>query len=463
MADNGVSFICKRTVVSTKPVQPGQFSPLSVLDRLNNENNNIRIVFYYSFPARKTAGELTDKLRESISDMLSYFPVVTGRLLRTSDGDWTIKCNDAGLRMVEAKVMKGSVEKWLQNVDREKELKLVHWEEMFHKPYFWSTFYVQITEFERGGLAIGLSCTRLLCDPICATMMIKAWADTTLIGQITSPPLFRPLPIQNRNTNHHSSSLLDGYGSYLNSSPVPKSDNNTKNITTVTLQFNQESVRKLCVATGNDVNGHGPDPTPFQALAGLFWTCISRAKGMKRGFVDMSVCLDTRKVLGLDKGFFGNCIVYNKVVLLRGDGKYGNYEVLSDAVASIKEAVSEMDGRDHVMELIEWLESEKINRNSLVINGCDDHLICVDLESVDCYSAVFEENVVPVRVSYYMDGAGVGGGQILVMPAPGGGDGPESRVVAVTLPEDEAEKVLEDSLIRQLGPIILMGLNKKTN
>ncbi|EYU21930.1 hypothetical protein ABFS82_01G028600 [Erythranthe guttata] len=459
MADNEVSFICKRTVVSTKPVRPGQFSPLSVLDRLNNENSNIRLVFYYSFPARKTAGELTDKLRESISDMLSYFPVVTGRLLRTSDGDWTIKCNDAGLRMVEAKVMKGSVEKWLQNVDREKELKLVHWEEMFHKPYFWSTFYVQITEFEGGGLAIGLSCTRLLCDPICATMMIKAWADTTLIGEITSPPLLRPLPIQNQNTNHHSS-LIDRYKSYLNSSPILKSDDNTKQITTITLQFNQETVRKLCIAMANDVNGHGPGPTPFEALAGIFWTCISRAKGKQRGFFDMYVCLDMRKALGLDEGFFGNCMVYNKVVLLHGDGNHGNCEVLSDAVALIKEAVSEMDGRD-VMELIEWLESEKINRNSLVISGCDDHLICADLGNVHCYSAVFEENVVPVRVSYYMDGPGMGTGQILVMPAPGGGDGPESRVVAVTLPEDEAEKVLEDSLIRQLGPITLMGLNKK--
>ncbi|XP_012855779.1 PREDICTED: rosmarinate synthase-like [Erythranthe guttata] len=406
--------ISLRITPEEKPVQSFNSDPL--LNPCRQVSSAL-----YRFPARKTAGELTDKLRESISDMLSYFPMVTGRLLRTSDGDWTVKCNDAGLRMVEAKVMKGSVEKWLRNVDRKKELKLVHWEEMFYKPYFWSTFYVQITEFEGGGLAIGLSCTRLLSDPICATMMIKAWADTTLIGEITSPPLFRLLPVPNRNTNHHSSSLIDRHKSYLTSSPVPKSDSNTKQITTITLQFNQETVKKLCIAMVNDVNGRGPGPTPFQALAGLFWTCISRAKGMKRGLVDMSVCLDMRKALGLDKGFFGNSKRWDWT-----------------------RAFSETP----------WC----------TISGCDDdHLICVDLENVDCYSAVFEENVVPIRVSYYMDGPGVGAGQILVMPAPGGGDGPESRVVAVTLPEDEAEKVLEDSLIRQLGPITLMGLNKNPN
>jgi hypothetical protein len=36
------------------------------------------------------------------------------------------------------------VEEWLRNVDREKELELVYWEDMLEKPYYWSTFYVQV-------------------------------------------------------------------------------------------------------------------------------------------------------------------------------------------------------------------------------------------------------------------------------------------------------------------------------
>ena len=77
--------------------------------------------------------------------MLSGFPMVTGRLERKEEGEecWVVKCNDAGVRMVEARG-KGSVEDWLKSVDREKELQLVHWEDMFHKFYFWSTFYVQV-------------------------------------------------------------------------------------------------------------------------------------------------------------------------------------------------------------------------------------------------------------------------------------------------------------------------------
>ncbi|KAK6912661.1 hypothetical protein RJ641_022262 [Dillenia turbinata] len=79
-----------------------------------------------------------------------------------------IKCND----VVEARV-KGSVKEWLENVDSGMELKLAHWEEMFHRPYFWSTFYMQLTEFEEGGLAVGLSCTYLVADPISATVFLK--------------------------------------------------------------------------------------------------------------------------------------------------------------------------------------------------------------------------------------------------------------------------------------------------
>ncbi|KAK6119475.1 hypothetical protein DH2020_046779 [Rehmannia glutinosa] len=311
-----VSFICKRTVVSTKPVQPGKFSPLSSLDRVM-ERNHLRLVFYYDFPTKRRSGEVTKKLRDSISEMLSAFPIVTGRLLRTPDGRWMIKCNDAGLRMVEARV-KGSVFEWLQNVDREKELKLVHWEQMFHKPYFWSTFYVQV-------------------------------------------------------------------------------------------------------------------------------------KGMKTALVDMSICLDMRKVLDLDKGFFGNCMVYNRVL---GDGL--NENKVSKAAAFIEKAVSEMDG-DEVMDLIEWLEREKC-KNTPWMNG--SHLICVNLENVDSYSAVFEGNVSPIRVSYYIEPA-VGSGQIVILPSPGG-DGPYSRVVAVTLPEDEAEKLLEDALIQKFAPTILVGLKKSS-
>ncbi|TKY58171.1 hypothetical protein E2542_SST15227 [Spatholobus suberectus] len=80
-----VSYICKRTVVSTKAVEPGKFFPLSVLDR-HVENNHIRMVYYYQTSGEVELGEVTKKLRETLAEMLTHFPIVTGRLVRDERG-----------------------------------------------------------------------------------------------------------------------------------------------------------------------------------------------------------------------------------------------------------------------------------------------------------------------------------------------------------------------------------------
>ncbi|PQQ02521.1 protein ECERIFERUM 26-like [Prunus yedoensis var. nudiflora] len=108
-----ITIICKRTVVSTKPVQAGKSYPLSVLDR-HMEHNHVRMVLYYpSMGAPTEPGEITGRLRESLAVTLTHFPIVTGRLQKNDNDQWMIKCNDAGVRMLEAKA-KGSLEEWLR-------------------------------------------------------------------------------------------------------------------------------------------------------------------------------------------------------------------------------------------------------------------------------------------------------------------------------------------------------------
>ncbi|KAJ6674050.1 TRICHOTHECENE 3-O-ACETYLTRANSFERASE [Salix viminalis] len=350
-----------------------------------------------------------------MSEMLTSFPNVTGRLMKNPEGQWMIKCNDAGVRMVEARI-KGSVENWLKGVDREKELKLVHWEEMDHKPYFWSTFYVQITEFEEGGVAIGLSCFHLLADPTCASMFVKAWADMTLTGKmLNNPPLSHQLPPRGpagrKNPSHDQPSmeLINCYKSIADKTNLVSTD--TKHAT-IALAFSDPMVRAMAASDQSS-------PSPFEALAGLFWVCISKLKGAGDEL--------TRKNL---KG-----------------------QRLPDVAKVIGEVMSEMD-KDGIIDLIEWLEHND-HQSPPTMNGCD--LICASLEAVDPYLAVFEEDLIPVRVSCYLEPV-VGVGHVLVLPSPPG-EGPFSRVVMVTLPEDEAVRLCEDDLILSFSPTILMGVN----
>ncbi|GMH12440.1 hypothetical protein Nepgr_014281 [Nepenthes gracilis] len=439
-----VAYISKSTAVSSKTVQLGKLYSLSVLDRLM-ENHHIRMVYYFRSSAGMVAGDLIRKLKESITEMLVCYPVVTGRLVRNDEGKWMVKSNDAGVRISEARA-KGSVESWLQKVDREKELLLVYWESMLHKPYFWSTFYVQLTIFEEGGLAVGLSCSHLLSDPISASTFIRAWAEIALNGNILLPPFFHPLPPRrlpiNRAQEKPNTHFINGYKSIIEGlNPVQ-----AHNVKTLTLLFTDQ-IAQSCMGLAQPNTNMGPSPSPFQALAGLFWVCISRVRGERNGLMGLSICEDARKLIGLDKGFFGNCMVYNKV-----DGAGVEPNSISQAATAVGEAMVRMN-YEGIMGLIEWLESSNGQSPPPSMDG--DDLICINLEDSDLYSAPFDECLEPLHVSCYVEPV-VGRGKVLVLPSPLG-EGPMGRVVMVTLPEDEVVKLCEDDLIKRIfSPIILM-------
>ncbi|PON46895.1 Transferase [Trema orientale] len=125
-------MVGKQATVKSKPVPPGKYFPPSVLDR-PMEMNHIRMVFYYPkmMMMQEETGHVNHVLRISLSELLTNYPAVTGRLLRNDeDGQWMNKCN----RTVAARAQ-GSVEDWLKCVDKDKEPKLVYyWEELGNVP-----------------------------------------------------------------------------------------------------------------------------------------------------------------------------------------------------------------------------------------------------------------------------------------------------------------------------------------
>ena len=167
--------------------------------------------------------------------------------------------------------------------------------------------------------------------------------------------------------------------------------------------------------------------------------------------MEMSICLDMRKLLGLDEGFFGNFMLHHVV---HGEGLSGHE--ISEAVMAVRGVMQKMD-KEEIMDFIQWLECNS-SLSSVLMCGCDDQLICTNLEDLEQYLAVFEDGYPPVRVSYHVEPVAVEG-RVLVLPAPPE-EGPLSRVVMVTLPEDEAVKLCEDGLILSFSPTVLMGFNK---
>ncbi|KAL0726486.1 hypothetical protein Bca4012_022579 [Brassica carinata] len=450
MEEDRVRLICKRTVVSTKPVEQGQLYRFSVFDHVM-EPNHIRLVYYYQSSKTREPGEITKKLRESLAYTLNCYPIVTGRLVKETDGTeenrWKVKSNDAGVRMVEARAT-GTVEEWRRSVNREEELKLVHWEDMYPLPYYWSTFYVQLTEFESGGLAIGLSCSHLLADPVCAMMFVRTWADLTLTRNMMAPPLSHPLPPRRFSSHKLSNNQLLSHYIKSCSLTAPPSNVTEDNMVTIILLFPDPMVQ-----AGENESGL----TAFEMLAGLFCVCVSRAKGKRNELIDMSLCLDVRKILRLDQSYFGNCMVYHKVHYSKPVTTKDRLLLLSYVVQEIHNVTKGLD-YDTVMDLVEWLSS---NNNNPISNGSD--LVCTNLENMgNSRPMMFEEDLILSHVSCYVEGPVAGGGQVIVLPSPSG-EGPMSRVVMVTLPQREMVKVVEDELLQSFSPVLLMETTKLLN
>lgn len=300
-----------------------------------------------------------------------------------------------------------------------------------------------MTEFEEGGLAIGLSCIHLLADSTCVTKFIKAWADISLGGKMIDPPIFHPLPpsrLRNKKPNHQPYvELINHYKSSIEK-PIPVKE---AKYTTISLGFSDQMVQ-ACMSMAQPTSVSSS--TPFEALAVLFWVSLSKIKGLRNRLVDMSICVDVRKVLGLDNGFFGSCVIYNKAHA-EGILRENNFP---QAARAIRNVVAKMDN-EGIMDLIEWFENNDIN-SPILMN--DHDVICANLEDVDPYLAEFQEGFKPIHVSYYIEPV-LGEGQVLILPAPPG-EGPLSRVVMVTLREEEAIKLCEDDLISQFSPTILM-------
>lgn len=148
-----VTRFAKSTAASVTPVRPGKTHALSPLDNAM-ERHTVHVVLYY----RAAPGMDREKLKDSLSEVLSLYPAMTGRLTRGGEGEgrpaaaeaetaarrgWVVKCNDAGVRMVDARAGI-TLDEWLATATGDEEMDLLYYEPMGPETYIWSPFYIQV-------------------------------------------------------------------------------------------------------------------------------------------------------------------------------------------------------------------------------------------------------------------------------------------------------------------------------
>jgi len=147
MEQNPKSTICSTavkvhsvlTIVSGTPVKKGSVCPLSQLDHAM-AGHSLHLIFYY----RSGSFDL-DRIRPALNAVLSLYPIVTGRLARDGDGNWYVKCTDAGVRMYLANA-DVSVDEWLRFAGADDERLLCSWEDLPDDPDIWSPSRIQVSK-----------------------------------------------------------------------------------------------------------------------------------------------------------------------------------------------------------------------------------------------------------------------------------------------------------------------------
>ncbi|WRX22888.1 hypothetical protein QQP08_015375 [Theobroma cacao] len=440
-----VNMHSKLTAVSSKPVEPGKTHLLTPLDQAMGQHS-LHLVFYYE---KNPFGSFDlDPIRVSLSETLSLYPPVTGRLTRGESGNWEVKCNDSGVRVLRAKVSVG-IDEWLRYGNGMEERDLAAWEDMPENPNTWSPFRIQVTELEGGGVAIGLNCSHMNADLTSLVLFFKTWTEAHRQQAIVYPPVFssalhgRAVPVSDSKSAEHY---------------VAKSFVEAPSVKMASTAFKfSNSVIKKCLS---EIHVTCPDATPFDLLAALFWIPVACLNGSKHDHThSISFCIDFRRLLKepLSYGYFGNALHFSVLSLGEKDlipGELGHVaEAVHGHIAGIKE--------EEILSVVDWLESRKGEGGKYAqpFRMYGPELTCVSMEHMIngdqslMYATMFEDNVRPAHVACHV-GNVEGEGLIMVMPSP---EGALARTVMVTLPEEEIAKLCEDEAILRLEPTMLLS------
>ncbi|GLT95187.1 hypothetical protein SLE2022_128830 [Rubroshorea leprosula] len=437
----------KLTTVSSRPVEPGKTHPLSPLD-LAMSLHTLHLIFYYEKSPFRFFD--LDPWRVSLSEVLSLYPPVTGRLARSEAGEWEVRCNDAGVRILRANVGV-PMDEWLRSAHGSEEKDLIVREDMPENPSTWSPFLFQISEFEGGGVAIGLSCPHMQADITTLVLIIKSWTEAHRQQLIRHPPIY-PRVLHGRAVPSTSVTSTTAYHAAKSSSTGSQTGCNVEMVT-VTFKFSDSVIRQCLL----EIQDQCPDATPFDMLAALFWTRVALLKAPKDEHshkYSLKVCIDFRRLLKepLSYGYFGNALYF--CLLSLGEEDMFSFGGLGHVAGLVHRHVAGL-GEEDFLSVVNWLESQK---GAPPFRMYGPELTCVSLEHMVngdkslMYSAAFESNAKPSHVSCHV-GNFEGEGLIMVMPSPEEG---LARTVMVTLPDQEGiAKLCEDQAILHLKPTML--------
>ncbi|KAJ8762581.1 hypothetical protein K2173_008020 [Erythroxylum novogranatense] len=207
--------------------------------------------------------------------LLDLYVTTTGRIRRTESGRPFIRCNDSGVRIVEARCEE-TIDQWLARDDHH---LLDH-----HLAYdgvlgpdlgFSPLVYIQFTWFKCGGMSLGLSWAHVLGDPFSALNFINMWGEI-LQGHMPPKSLRLPNPVEHENPPPTSPRKPF---SLKQVDPVGDSwvITNNSNMETYTFHLTPKQLENILSSVHGSVLGSA-NLSSFDIIAAVIWKSLSKTR-----------------------------------------------------------------------------------------------------------------------------------------------------------------------------------------
>ncbi|KAL3504876.1 hypothetical protein ACH5RR_034717 [Cinchona calisaya] len=389
----------------------------------------IKGIYFFSSDAAR--GLTIHDLKKPMFECLALYSPLSGRIRKSEPENNCkpfIKCNDSGVRVVEAKCSK-TLDEWLEEILNDSCLndQLIYHQPLGPDSGFTPLVFIQFTWFKCGGISIGLSWAHILGDAFSASQFINIWGQF-LNGQ---------LPIQQ---------IDDMPSTRKKNNPLPQ-------VAKVPFSIQRVQLDSVCdkwlVSNNCNMGYHSFHLTakqinhliqaaksmkPFEAISAIMWKSLAKVRGKSSEPKIVTIC-STNNSGSWDKenGLPSNSQV--KICTIQAANlsvEDADLEELANLIAHKKK-----DETNLVEEIIDQKENDgKID--DFVLYGAK--LTFVNLENAKIYGLELRGQR-PIFASYSLSGVG-DEGAILVLPGPAS-DGKEEggRVVNLVLPEKQLEKL----------------------
>ncbi|KAK9074435.1 hypothetical protein SSX86_007033 [Deinandra increscens subsp. villosa] len=317
--------------------------------------------FCYKKPSHASFHTTLHALKDSLSLALSLYHPLAGEILwNTVAGENQIHCNNRGVDFTEAVADVELKELNLYNPDESIEGKLIP--KKLH-----GLLAIQVTELKCGGMVIGCMFDHRAADGYSANMFISSWAQITRSESPSMLPSFQRSIINPRRPTTYSPTINNVYALYEPpSKPNHVHSNNNGDHLLINRVYYIESEQLNSVQLLASENGR--KRSKLEAFTSFLWKILALSmvdSGSCDEVCNVALAVDGRSRLSQGDGeakgkllasHFGN-------VLSMPFGSKRSKELkemsLSNIATEVHKFVQTATGKDHFLDLIDWVEERR--------------------------------------------------------------------------------------------------------